>query len=1187
MRLRELALSAYGPFTGVSLDFSAPGLHVVFGRNEAGKSTALRAIAGLLFGIPKNTTDAHLHAMPHLRIGATLEGDHGEILRVVRRKGNTSTLLDPAGAPVDEASLRRLLGGVNEELFGRMFGLDHETLRQGAQALLLGRGDVGESLFGASLGSEVHDVLRGLDAEASALFAPAANATRPPLNAALRSFAEAQKQVRALSESQALLTQQAGLDEAIAERARCEAERRALLAEQNRLRRAQRVRPLLARRAMLKARRDALGEVVALPESAPRDREEALRESEGAEQRAKRLGAEIRELEATRASLVVPESLLEQEIAIEDVVSRLGAHRAALVELPAGRAELAALEDEARAISKRARPDVALDDAPSLRVDAAKQARVKKLALKAPRLEEKMQQAERVLEAKRAALERCAAEQPEAQDAPEDLDALRLCVSRAQRAGNLDEQHRRGSAEVERLRDVARARAGALGLLRGADAPQDEDLDAVRSLAAPPLETVERFAQLWASFERDEGARKTAEAALARVDAQIARELESLDRTGDLPTPERLASARARRDEGWRLVRAAWGKRESVSSRAAEFDASRSLAEAYEQSVDDADSLSDRLRSDADRVARAVALAAQRGTNAADRARLAEESERDERAFDVTRREWNALWGALRTPPLPPAEMRAWLGRHAAVASAIEQLRAAEIDALGVARQRGELAQALRHAMGSAHAAAATTDAEDLSTLVARADARARTLEQAERSRKDGARALLTLEGETKEAARELEAHAAALASWRASWATELADIGLASTASPEDATAMIDELGELYRRVDAAAKIRARLAVLESAAQAFDVDVARLVKTHASGLVGAPSDHAADALASRFRDGRNAASERRQVDVLLKEKREAAQSEGGRHAAAEARLSSLMRLAGVSDVAALELAEQRAKDARDVDAERRVTDEQLAELGHQGEAEGDATPDADALDADLEEVETKIDDVERRHSATLRSIGGLEQGLEALRSESAAAQAASLAQESLARARTAAERYVRVRLAAIILAREIERYREKNQGPILTRASVFFARMTLGAYASLRVGYDDRDKPALRCVRAGSPGGPDPEREVDIEALSDGTRDQLYLALRLATLERYAETSTTMPFVVDDILVHFDDERARAALAAMSDVAARTQVLLFTHHARVVELAIEASPTTHVHSLEDVKARGRDVAAL
>ena len=74
---------------------------------------------------------------------------------------------------------------------------------------------------------------------------------------------------------------------------------------------------------------------------------------------------------------------------------------------------------------------------------------------------------------------------------------------------------------------------------------------------------------------------------------------------------------------------------------------------------------------------------------------------------------------------------------------------------------------------------------------------------------------------------------------------------------------------------------------------------------------------------------------------------------------------------------------------------------------------------------------------------------------------------------------------------------------------------------------------------------------------------MSEGTRDQLYLALRLATLEQHLDGGEPVPFVVDDILVGFDDTRTDACLRVLSELAARTQVLLFTHHKRVAEIAL------------------------
>lgn len=92
----------------------------------------------------------------------------------------------------------------------------------------------------------------------------------------------------------------------------------------------------------------------------------------------------------------------------------------------------------------------------------------------------------------------------------------------------------------------------------------------------------------------------------------------------------------------------------------------------------------------------------------------------------------------------------------------------------------------------------------------------------------------------------------------------------------------------------------------------------------------------------------------------------------------------------------------------------------------------------------------------------------------------------------------------------------------------------------------------------------------------VEISELSEGTVDQLYLALRLASLEHYDEIEQTMPLVMDDVFMTFDDERSAAALRVLDKMSDRFQVVLFTHHFHLTELTVRALPSerAHVHEL-------------
>ena len=96
--------------------------------------------------------------------------------------------------------------------------------------------------------------------------------------------------------------------------------------------------------------------------------------------------------------------------------------------------------------------------------------------------------------------------------------------------------------------------------------------------------------------------------------------------------------------------------------------------------------------------------------------------------------------------------------------------------------------------------------------------------------------------------------------------------------------------------------------------------------------------------------------------------------------------------------------------------------------------------------------------------------------------------------------------------------------------------------------------------------------------RLVGVEGMSDGSHDQLYLALRLASLESWLQSHEPIPFVVDDILLNFDDRRATAALAALAELSRRTQVLFFTHHRHIIDLA--ASPPARATSSSSMNCR-------
>jgi uncharacterized protein YhaN len=153
----------------------------------------------------------------------------------------------------------------------------------------------------------------------------------------------------------------------------------------------------------------------------------------------------------------------------------------------------------------------------------------------------------------------------------------------------------------------------------------------------------------------------------------------------------------------------------------------------------------------------------------------------------------------------------------------------------------------------------------------------------------------------------------------------------------------------------------------------------------------------------------------------------------------------------------------------------------------------------------------------------------------------------------------TAARDYLTLALSTNMLNRVIEEHRATQSAPLMQSAGILFRSLTSGAFTHIDQEYDpDNDRPQLVGVR-------DTGKTVCIDGLSEGQRDQLYLALRMAYLDDYAKKSEPVPFIGDDIFTTFDEVSTRAGLLVLADIGLHLQPILFTHHRFVADIAKEA----------------------
>ena len=126
------------------------------------------------------------------------------------------------------------------------------------------------------------------------------------------------------------------------------------------------------------------------------------------------------------------------------------------------------------------------------------------------------------------------------------------------------------------------------------------------------------------------------------------------------------------------------------------------------------------------------------------------------------------------------------------------------------------------------------------------------------------------------------------------------------------------------------------------------------------------------------------------------------------------------------------------------------------------------------------------------------------------------------------------------------------EKYEAKRQPETLQEASNYLSRLTEGHYTRIWT----------RLVGEELLVDNKNDETITVDKLSRGTREAVYLSLRLALIGAYARRGAVLPMVMDDILVNFDSRRARAAAELLVEFSRNGyQLLMFTCHEHMVEL--------------------------
>ncbi|MEJ6003986.1 AAA family ATPase [Paucibacter sp. AS339] len=1144
MRFQQLDLTRYGKFTDHSLVFPSAkrDFHLIVGANEAGKSTTRQAILDLLFGIENRSSYDFLHAKADMRLGGRIE--HGEqALAFVRSKSRSKSLFDAQGQVLPESALAAFLAGSERSFFEQMFGLDHGRLEAGGQAILSAQNDIGQILFQSAAGiGSLGAVRESLEAEADKLWAKRRSGDRAyyiasdelaAAEAALKAATVRTKDwMEARQRSEGLLQRREDL----------RLQLQGLELQRNALERTRRISPALRQLWQSQQALDelqassGLSPAVQLPEDAGRILAEVELAQAAAASSSQLLATQAQQTAARLAEQQVDLRLLQQQGEVEALQQAAQQVRHHGREIERCRSEIGVHWQQLQADARRLAWPAVDEQTLAERLPALPERSAFAALAKRYELLDQSRHLSAAAEAEKG-VELAGLQAQWRGLSPQGASpGLLGALARARSLGDVQQVQWRQQSQLTRLQaELALARRG-LGEHTLAD---DQLADLALPSEAAMQQRLRRVTEL--TLRCSDLNERLTELRAERAAGELA--LSQYCQAHSPVSAEELALVRAERDAAWQRIRSG---DEALAAAADGFESVQARADGV------ADSRYAKAREASELQAKLDALARlDLQLNEAAAGLAAQQAE-----LQSQQQDWAACAEQMGLAGLSLLDIEAWRAARERVLAASHALDLAQQEAQATQQQLDAVHSGLLTAMVGAglQVEPGATTTLDLASLIAQAAAtveaaaaaqvRAEAL-QGQIDRAAQARALLA----EKRAAAEQQ-----LQGWQTAWDQACGKLGLAhglDAAAAEECCAAMERI-DLGLRSVRALRLQ-RIEVMQAELSAFERDLARCAK--ALGLPQAPTDGEAwvRQLSQDLSTARAAAQEAERLRQDLRGLEAQRSAADLARAQAEARLQPLLRLAGIAEQQALPAVIQACEQRQRLGAELAAARQALQE-GGDGlsvaalEAEV-AAVDSVQLPVQMAELARQIAELQQQRDALTAELTQADAALGLIAGQDDAARAEGQRQDALAKMANAAERYVKVFTASRLLKWAIDRYRETKQGPMLSRAGEIFAALTQGSFQRLALDFDVTPL-ALQGLRSDG-------RLVGIGGMSEGTRDQLFMALRLAALELHMaqDAGHALPFIADDLFINYDDGRAEAGLRALADLSERTQVIFLSHH--------------------------------
>jgi len=1159
VKLRRLEIENYGLFSGAEFDFQ-DGFQLIFGANEAGKSTLLQAIREVLFGFPTRTPYAFASHAGEMAATAALDMNDGTQLRYRRRKGRKNEVVgktEPAGHDLDAAALSRLLGGANLELYEQVFGFSLAELASGEKSLQ--QANLNEALYGGGLGglANFQKVQSDLKDESDGLFT--VRGTTKTVNRLLKRIKDTTaEQRKATIKPTDYKKQVAACDDL---RDRVEHLRASLEELQTRETHLQRIANSLTPWLQLRAARQKLAEMD-VPEGFPPDAADQLaRHKTRRDELTDELAALEQDLEDKSGELdqtqLNPE-LVTAEVQIRSLNQQLGEIAGFRRDAPAREGESNAIKSQVLTKLRELNPDWDHSHLERFRTSLDQRQSVEQLADQWSKLTRR-----------RAEL---AARRPDLED---DISRYRERLAELQ-----------DTETPERLEEIVEAEAGYKTNLSSQDQLQKESDRLTREARKlidrlnGPLQTQLDFAEhlpvpleasVVESQRRCDDAKEAVRLSKDAVDQasrelwERQQELDQLDAREPVPDRQQLMEQRDRRNQGWGIIRRKYVEAEPVEDgEVAAWTGSEtaSLADEYEQAVSRADAVADERQDKAqsaaqhDQLTRAVARLGERVEEA--KSQLAE----SETAADAVQAEWTALWDVCPFQPLTPDAMLQWLRQYDELEKKQERLA-------DVAQEQSRLQEEI-DSFETQLRSEFPESTDTAKQLLTRARKAVKTAHDNETRRQ-------TYEDELKKNAKELERLEEEFgkledqeAAWQERWKAVLAEFGFPTSWDVGVATKILSGLSEARSEYEVTTSLDERIRAMEGGIRDFEQMVAELCQALASDLADRPPEFAVEQLGQRLETARQSHQTHKRLTGEIDKLAKRVEAKQSQLKDAKANIQALFTTANVESEARFQQLADEARQKGEFeqiasDAERELDIHRSTEPEDEFQAELEQA-DADSIAVERRRLEEEIKTAKAAHDALFEEKALADKARIDMEAASEAAGLAMDLESARSELVTAVDRWAPLVLAQALMRRAIDRFEREHQPAMLGEVERLFRQLTLERYVGIERKLDEQG--TLMVVEQNG-------NRKEPAALSTGTREQLYLAIRLAYIAHYCRDAEPLPIVMDDVLVNFDDDRAEQTLVVLQEIAANVQILFLTCHQHVVQLVQRIRPDSATTTLD------------